>query len=170
MALEQTIDVLMAGYLSNEAASEDFAAVKATGTKLIALVRVSRDLEGTVTVDQEDHTVKEGAVALGGAGLVVGLFAPPLLAATAIGAAIGAGVGKVVHNKLKAGIEAQGQETIPIGGAGLIVAYPPESSAAVEGAVARAIKRAVGEGRGSHVKALKAAMADAQAKLSAAEG
>ena len=56
---------------------------------------------------------------------MVGLFAPPLLAATAIGAALGAGVGKTVRRKVTAGIEQQAQDSIPIGGAGLMAAYPP---------------------------------------------
>ena len=79
---------------------------------------------------------------------MVGLFAPPLLAATAIGAALGAGVGKAVQRKVTAGIEQQAEDSIPIGGAGLMVAYPPSSAPAVEAAVTRAISRVVGEGRG----------------------
>ena len=67
--------------------------------------------------------VAEGAEGLGAVGFVVGLFAPPLLAATAIGAAIGAGAGKVLHKKTGSKIEEAAGETIPIGGAGLIVAY-----------------------------------------------
>ena len=74
---------------------------------IVGLVVVSKDLEGKVQVDEEDHAVRKGAAALGGAGFVVGLFAPPLLAATAIGAALGAGVGKAVQGKVTAGIEEQ---------------------------------------------------------------
>jgi hypothetical protein len=54
-------------------------------------VVVSKDLEGNLSVEQTDHMVKEGAEGLGAIGFVVGLFAPPLLAATAVGAVIGAG-------------------------------------------------------------------------------
>ena len=43
--------------------------------------------------------VREGAAGLGAIGFAVGLFAPPLLAATAIGAVIGAGTGKLLHHK-----------------------------------------------------------------------
>ena len=64
-------------------------------------------------------------------------------------------------------LEGQAQETIPIGGAGLIVVYDHEHAEAVEGAVQRAIKRVVGEATDSHVKAVKAALADASAKMSA---
>ena len=107
MAREQTIRVMIAGYFSKVAASEDASSVRASGADIVGLVVVSKDLEGKVQVDEEDHAVRKGAAALGGAGFVVGLFAPPLLAATAIGAALGAGVGKAVQGKVTAGIEEQ---------------------------------------------------------------
>ena len=40
---------------------------------------------------------------LGGVGLVVGLFAPPLLAATAVGAGVGAVAGKFAKHRIEAG-------------------------------------------------------------------
>jgi len=169
MSKTETIDVLMAGYLSKEAALEDFHAVEATGAMTHGLVVVSKDLEGTLSVELEDHAVRKGALAFGGAGFVVGLFAPPLLVATAAGAALGAGVGKLAERKIKSGIEEQAEKTIPIGGAGLIVAYPPSSGEAVQPAVTRALKKVVGEAEGKHVEALKSAMADAAAKMSAGE-
>ena len=67
--------------------------------------------------------VREGAAGLGAVGFAVGLFAPPLLAATAIGAALGAGAGKLLHHKTADKLGEQAGETIPLGGAGLIVAY-----------------------------------------------
>jgi uncharacterized membrane protein len=109
-------------------------------------------------------------MAFGGAGFIVGLFAPPLLAATAVGAVVGAGVGKIAQGKVESALEAQAEQTIPIGGAGLIVVYDHEHAAAIEAAVTRAIKRVVGEATDSHVKAVKAALADASAKMSAPQG
>ena len=53
----------------------------------------------------------------------------------------------------------------PIGGAGLIVAYPHSAADKVEPAVTRAMKKVVGEAEGHHVKALKGAIADAQQKM-----
>ena len=99
---------------------------------------------------------------------MVGLFAPPLLAATAVGAAIGAGVGKVVERKIASQIQEEANASIPIGGAGLIVAFPPGSRAAVETAVRRSITQVVGEGHGSRSSALQAAIADAQGAMGAA--
>ena len=128
-------------------------------------VVVSKDLSGELSIEQTDHMVREGAVGLGGVGLVVGLFAPPLLAATAIGAAVGAVAGKALHQKSGKKIEEAAGDTIPLGGAGLIVAYPQSAAEKVEPAVTRAIEKVVGEAEGKHVQALKGALADAQQKM-----
>ena len=62
---------------------------------MVGAVVASRNDAGEVTVDEEEAASPVGKAATvgGAAGLVVGLFAPPLLAATAIGAGIGAGIG-----------------------------------------------------------------------------
>jgi uncharacterized membrane protein len=163
--MAETTDVLIGGYLSADAAKEDYEAVLACGARLLGAVVVSKDMEGELSVEQTDHMVKEGAAGLGAVGLVVGLFAPPLLAATAIGAVIGAGAGKVLHKKTGSKIEEAAGDTIPIGGAGLIVAFKHEDAGTVEPAVTRAIEKVVGEAEGRHVEALKGALADAQAKM-----
>ena len=114
---EQTIDVLIGGYLSTEAAQEDYEAVLNCGARIEGAVVVSKDLDGTLSVEQTDHMVEKGAAGLASVGFVVGLFAPPLLAATAVGAALGAVGGKVLHEKTGSKIEESAGETIPIGGA-----------------------------------------------------
>ena len=165
---DETIDVLIGGYLSKDAAMEDYESVLGCGGYLHGAVVVTKDLEGNLDVQQTDHMVREGAAGLGAVGFAVGLFAPPLLAATAIGAAIGAGAGKLLHERTTKKLEEQAGATIPIGGAGLIVAYPLSAAEKVEPAVTRAVTRAVGEAEGHHVQALKGAIADAQQKM--AEG
>ncbi len=65
-------------------------------------------------------------------------------------------------------IEESVGETIPIGGAGLIVAYDRKVADKVEAAVKRAFQRVVGEAEGRHVEALKGASADSQATLAEA--
>jgi arylsulfatase len=162
---DETTDVLIGGYLSTDAAQEDYEAVLDCGVRLWGAVVVSKDLEGNVSVEETDHMVEEGAAGLASVGFVVGLFAPPLLAATAIGAAVGAVGGKALHKKTGSKIEEAAGETIPIGGAGLIVAYKHEDAGTVEPVVTRAIKKVVGEAEGHHVKALKGALADAQKKM-----
>ena len=112
----------------------------------------------------------KGAKGLGATGFAIGLAAPPLLATTAIGAALGAGLGKLVHHKAGDKIAELAGETIPLGGAGLIVAYSRSEAETIAPAVTRAVQKGVGETEGRRVKALKGALEDAQQKMSAEAG
>src|SRR5512132_4362436 len=123
MKLHDTIDVLIGGYMSKDAAQEDYESVLASGGKLQGMALVAKDLEGELSVVETDHMVREGAEGLGAAGLAIGLAAPPLLATTAIGAALGVGAGELLHHRTADKIGEQAGDTIPLGGAGLIVAY-----------------------------------------------
>lgn len=158
-------DVMIAAYFNTEPAELDYQAVIDAGVHIDGAVCVSRDHAGELHVEETDHMAKKGAEILGGVGLVVGLFAPPLLLATAIGAAAGGVVGELAHSGVKSKIEKQAFETIPYGGAALIVAYPRSSAEGIDGAVTRALKKAVGEADGKRVQALKQAMAEAQKKM-----
>lgn len=169
MSRHDTTDVLIAGYLSRQAAEEDYEAVLESGGKLQGAVVVSKDLDGTLSVEQTDRLVRKGAAGGGAVGFALGLFAPPLLAATAVGAAMGAGAGALLHHEAAEKLGAQAGETIPIGGAGLIVAYSRTEADEIEPSVARAVKKVVGEADGRHVEALKGAIEDAQRKMAAAE-
>jgi uncharacterized membrane protein len=162
---DKATDVMIAGYLTKDGALLDYEAVVNSDAKIDGAVCITRDLEGNTTVEQTDHMAKGGAKVLGGAGFVLGLAAPPLLAATAIGAAVGAGVGKAASSKVKSQIEQQAADTIPWGGAGVIIAYPRSSADEVDKAVSHALKKVVGEAEGKKVKALKAALADAQEQM-----
>jgi uncharacterized membrane protein len=164
---EKATDVLIAGYLTKDGALLDYDAVVNSGAKIDGAVCISRDLEGNTTVEQTDHLARGGAKVLGGAGFVIGLAAPPLLAATAIGAAAGGALGKAASSKVKSQIEEQAEQTIPWGGAGVIVAYPRTSADEIDAVVSHALKKVVGEAEGKKVKALKAALADAQEKMAA---
>ena len=93
--------------------------------------------------------VREAAGGLGAVGFAVGLAAPPLLAATAVGAAMGAGAGKLLHHKIAGKIGEQAGETIPLGGAGLIVAYSHSEADKVEPAVSGPCRRPSARPRGA---------------------
>ena len=160
-------DVMIAAYYNTEPAKLDYQAVMDADVKIDGAVCVSRGHAGELHVEETDHLARKGATALGGVGLVVGLFAPPLLLATAIGAAAGGLLGELAHSGVKSKIEKQAFESIPYGGAGLIVAYPRSSAEGIDGAVTRALKKAVGEADGKRVHALKQAMAEAQQKMQA---
>jgi len=101
-------DVLIAVYLIEELAKQDFDAVlKLAEDKTITVegvVLVQKDADGEVHVTETgDHLGRKGAKLGGGVGLVVGLFAPPLLAATAVGAAAGGVLGKFASTGSRAG-------------------------------------------------------------------
>ena len=106
--------VLVVGsYADAGAAADDFAALKsgedAGEYKVVGAVVMNRDASGKVDVKEHgDEDVAGGAVLGGTAGLVVGLFAPPLLLATAVGAGIGALIGALVkrHDEKKLGVDA----------------------------------------------------------------
>ena len=164
MSKEPT-DVMIGAYLDMGPAKLDYQAVIDSGTKIEGAVCVSRDHAGKLAVVETDHMARKGAEVLGGVGLVVGLFAPPLLLATAIGAAIGGGLGELAHSEVKSKIEQQAFDTIPYGGAGVIVAYPRSSADGIDKAVTHALKKAVGEAEGKRVEALKQALAEAQEKM-----
>jgi uncharacterized membrane protein len=164
---DETTDVLIGGYLSKEAARDDYEAALASGGYLHGAVVVSKGLEDNLSVEQTDHMVREGAAGLGAVGFAVGLFAPPLLAATAVGAVIGAGAGELLHHRTANKLEQQAGNTIPVGGAGLILAYPHSAASTVQPVVRRAVKKVVGEAEGHHVQALKGAIAQAQQKMAA---
>src|SRR5881628_2047179 len=102
-------DVLIAAYLFEDLAKRDFDAVlklAEDGTiNVEGVAVVQKDAEGEVSVTETgDHLGRRGAKLGGGAGLVVGLLAPPLLAATVVGAVAGAGMGKLAKHKLEKGI------------------------------------------------------------------
>ena len=58
---DETTDVLIGGYLSKDAAHDDYEAALASGGYLHGAVVVSKDLEGELSVEQTDHMVREGA-------------------------------------------------------------------------------------------------------------
>jgi uncharacterized membrane protein len=168
MVDDETIDVLIGGYLSRDAARDDFESVRRCGAYLHAATVVGKDLEGRLSVQQSDHMVREGAEGLGAVGFVLGLVVPPLLlASTAVGAAMGAGMGALLHRLAADELKHRAGATIPIGGAGLIVAYPKSSAGRVRPAVRRAVSIATGEAQGHHLRALQGALTDAQHKMAA---
>ena len=120
--------MLIAVYLIPDLAQQDFdALVKLVEERTVAsdgVVLVNKDAEGEVHVTETgDHAGRKGAKVGGGVGLVVGLFAPPLLAATAIGAAAGGVVGKFASKRVASGIGEKMDEALPPGSAGVIAIY-----------------------------------------------
>ncbi|MBM7506123.1 DUF1269 domain-containing protein [Agromyces aurantiacus] len=114
----------VATYDDAASAADDYRrleAAKEVDLEVVSSVVVHRDDDGKVTVDERGTgQVKSGALIGGGAGLVLGLFAPPLLAATAIGAGVGAVAGKLAerHDEKKMGVELEA--SLPRGSSAIV--------------------------------------------------
>jgi uncharacterized membrane protein len=127
---------------------------------------VQKDANGEVEVlETGDHLGRKGAKVGGGAGLVVGLLAPPLLAATAVGAAAGAVVGKFAKHRIESGIGEKLDAALPAGSGGVIAIYESAGADAVDGALANAVRKSVAHIEGSSAKELKAGLEEAQAGM-----
>jgi uncharacterized membrane protein len=139
--------VLVVGsYADAAAAAEDFKALKAGQNageyQVVGAVVMTRDASGKIDVKEHgDERVAGGAVLGGTAGLVVGLFAPPLLAATAIGAGIGAGVGALNkrHAEKKLGVEVE--DYLPPGSSAVVAVVDDVWADKVEKALVKSDKR-----------------------------
>jgi uncharacterized membrane protein len=133
-------------YADAGAATEDFKALKAGQDageyKVVGAVVMSRDASGKVEVKEHgDERTAGGAVLGGTAGLVVGLFAPPLLAATAIGAGIGALLGHMSkrHEEKEMGVDLE--EYLPPGSSAVVAVVDDKWADKVENALVKSDKR-----------------------------
>jgi uncharacterized membrane protein len=163
-------DVLIAAYLFEDLAKQDFdAVVKLAEDRKITLEGVAvvqKDSDGEVRVTETgDHLGRRGLELGGGVGLVVGLFAPPLLAATAVGAAVGGVAGRFAKHRLESGIGEKMDAALPPGSGGLIAVYDSGGAAIVDQALANAVKKSVAQIDGDSAKELKAGLAEAQAGM-----
>ena len=164
-------DVLIAAYLFEDLARKDFDAIlKLAEGKAITIegvVLVQKDADGEVHVTETgDHLGRRGAKVGGGVGLAVGLFAPPLLAATAVGAAAGAVTGRFAKHRLDSGIGEKMDEALPPGSGGVIAVYDSDGASTVDAALANAVKKSVAQIDGTKAKELKAGLEEAQAGMS----
>ena len=135
----------IATYDDAASATEDYRQLKAAEVadlEIVSSVVVHRDDDGRVSVDEHGTGhVAGGAVIGGAAGLVLGLFAPPLLAATAIGAGVGAIAGKMAerHEEKKIGVDLE--ETLPKGSSAIIAVIDDRYLDRIDAALANALKK-----------------------------
>ena len=163
-------DVLIAAYLFEDLAKKDFDAVmKLAEDKTITVegvVLVQKDAEGEVHVTETgDHLGRKGLELGGGVGLVVGLLAPPLLATTVVGAAVGGVAGKFARHRLESGIGEKMDAALPPGSGGVMAVYDAAGAPAVKSALANAVRTSVARIDGASAKELKAGLAEAQAGM-----
>ena len=163
-------DVVIAAYLIPDLAQKDFdALVKLVGDKQLkveGVALVTNDADGNVTVKETgDHLGRKGMEIGGGVGLVVGLFAPPLLASVVVGGAAGALVGRFARHRVESGLEDKMGAALPPGSAGIVAIYDRAKDGAVDAILASAVRKSVAQVDGGGAKKLKAALAEAQAGM-----
>jgi uncharacterized membrane protein len=163
-------DVVIAAYLIPDLAEKEFDALvklvedEQLEAEGVALVTV--DADGTVAVKETgDHLGRKGLEIGGGVGLVIGLFAPPLLAATVVGSAAGGVIGKFAKHRVESGLEQKMGAALPPGSAGIVAIYDRAKTDTVNTTLASAVRKSVAQVDGGGAKELKAALAQAQAGM-----
>ena len=147
MSSGDNLVLYVAAYSDATSAQTDFQTLKdAEGDDLevVGAVVMSRDADGNVDVLESgaaNEDTAAGAWIGGGIGLVVGLFAPPLLLSTAIGAGIGALVGHLTkkHEEKELGVELD--EYFPPNSSAVVVVIDNKYLDRVEAALANSSKR-----------------------------
>jgi uncharacterized membrane protein len=108
---------------------------------VVSSVVMHRDDEGRVAVDEHGtgHVAK-GAWIGGAAGLVLGLFAPPLLAATAIGAGVGAIAGNIAKKRDEKEVGLELEDYLPKGSSAIVAVVDDRYLDRIDAALAKAVK------------------------------
>ena len=168
MSREQNV-VIMAAYPAVEAAMKDFDAlvqlVKEKKIRTEGVILVEHDKDGKVKVSQTgDHLGRKGMGWGGGVGLLVGLFAPPLLASVVVGAAAGAVVGKFANHKVDSGLEKGLGDKLKPGTVAIIAMIDDDDRLAAERALNTPAKSVVQMDK-QGVEGLKDALAEATRKF-----
>jgi uncharacterized membrane protein len=163
-------DVVIAAYLIPDLAQKDFDAlvklVEDDQLKVEGVALVTVDADGAVAVKETgDHLGRKGLEIGGGVGLAVGLFAPPLLAATVVGGAVGGVVGKFARHRVESGLEDKMGAALPPGSAGIVAIYDRAKTDIVNTTLASAVRKSVAQVDGGGAKDLKAALGEAQAGM-----
>ncbi|MDF2146804.1 arylsulfatase [Knoellia sp. p5-6-4] len=158
--------LLVAAYPDVEVAEAEFRTladkIRAKELSSQGMILVGRDADGTPRLmDTGNHLGRRGAGWGGGAGVLVGLFAPPMLGAAAVGAAAGAVVGHFAGHKLTAAIQQQVGAGLKAGTAAIIGVFPAESRLDVERVLPGSPLKSVVESDERGIDELKAKLAEA---------
>src|SRR5271165_2914642 len=145
--MSATYDLIMVAYPSADAGRSDFEAlaklVKDKTVRSEGVILVDHDEAGKPrVVETGDHLGRKGMGWGGGVGLLVGLFAPPLLASIVVGGAVGGLIGKFVKHREEQGFEGLGEQ-IPPGTAAIITIVDEDDLAAAERVITSPAKSVV---------------------------
>ena len=159
-----------AAYPDIDAATNDFdalaKAVEGKQVKMEAAILITHAEDGTVTVEQTaDHRGRKGVEWGGTVGVLVGLAAPPLLAATAVGAVAGGLIGRFVNHRVETQMHDKIGENLPPGTAGIIAAFEDSQRLGVEQALPGALAKSIVQTDKKGLKALQDGLAEAMGKF-----
>ncbi len=168
--MSDTFDLILAPYPDGDAAKSDFddlsAAVADRSVRSEGLILVERMADGEVKVSHTaDHLGRKGVEWGGGVGVLVGLFAPPLLGSIVVGGAAGGIVGHFAKHKVDTGLEAAMADKLPPGGAMIIAIVDDRDRLPAEQALDGTPARSLATMEGGAVRGLKAALAEAAGKF-----
>ena len=143
----KSLAMVVGSYADTAAATQDYEALRsgqdAGGYEVVGAVVLVRDKDGKVEVKEHgDKSVGRGAAWGASAGVVVGLFAPPLLAATAVGAGIGAILGLINKAREEEKFGDEVDEYLAPGTSAVVAIVDDRWSDKVERALVRSEKRA----------------------------
>ena len=141
-------DVIMAVYPTVARAGDDFEALvrlvrdKSVRSEGVILVEHAADGQARVT-QTGDHLGRRGLGWGAGVGVVVGLFAPPLLASVVVGGAVGGLVGRFARHRVDSGVEKELGEKLRPGTAAVIAVVDDEDRRPAEQALEHALATSV---------------------------
>lgn len=171
--------VLVAGYRDLDSARRDFARLNEEVERERFLVKgaalVTKDEDGTPTVVEFGNRLGlKGAGFGAGIGILVGLFAPPILGSVLVGAAAGALVAAFASHEMKVGLKHEVSRALEAG-TGAVVALLPASSLTfaerdLPGAESRSIVRLDKSTINSREKEIERALHEHQAAQDASPG
>ena len=148
---------------------QDFdALVKLVGDKQLTVegvALVTNDADGNVTIPRPATIWTKGLAIGSGVGLVVGLFAPPLLAAVVVGGAAGAPGRQIRQAPGRKRPGGEDGRRAPPGSAGIVAIYDRGKAGTVDATLDQRGQESVAQVDGRGAKKLKSALADAQAGL-----
>ena len=140
---DRNYTLFVAAYDDEASAQADFTTIKELDdTVVMAAVVLSRDSSGEVEVKEHGGGYVAAGTTLGAVGgLVVGLFAPPLLLAGVIGAGIGAGAGAIAKRHEEKSIGVDAEEWLPAGSSAIAAVVDDLYLDRVDKAVGKATKK-----------------------------
>jgi arylsulfatase len=162
------LELVIAAYQDLAGAQADFDGlrqqVEASSVSTRGIVLIAKDDAGKVVLyDTGDHLGRKGVGWGGVGGVLVGLFAPPMLGSVVVGAAAGGVIGKFTDHKLTAELREKIGDNLKPGSGVVLGVFPAEQRLAVEQALAQSAAKSVAALDEATLADLKAALEEGMA-------